>query len=192
MNSSTTSVFSGKQSNITLVMARWLLILLILFSAAFVIKTGIALWQQGKVDKFIADPAAAETVPDDPRAHFVQASRLIGEDKINEALDELTLVPGDADAELLPLTYYNRGNISLREALAMTESDARQIPLIELAKQDYRSALAVDPTFWDARYNLEVALRIVPEDPAIDPDFDKKIIDSERSIESKAFKVDLP
>jgi len=45
---------------------------------------------------------------------------------------------------------------------------------------------------WDARYNLEIALRIVPEDPANSDDFEKNVISSQRSIESKAFKVDLP
>jgi mxaK protein len=92
----------------------------------------------------------------------------------------------------MTLAYYNRGNINLRTALEMTQADARQLPLIELAKQDFRSALAINPDMWDARYNLEVALRAVPEDPDVNPDFEKNIISSQRSIESKAFKVDLP
>ena len=66
------------------------------------------------------------------------------------------------------------------------------IPLVELAKQDYRSALKQQPEFWDARFNLEVALRLVPEDPEVNGNFKKQEIYSERSIETKAFKVDLP
>ena len=74
----------------------------------------------------------------------------------------------------------------------MTASDGRQIPLVELAKQDYRSALLLRPDMWDARYNLEIALRVVSEDPANNDDFEKNVISSRRSIESKGFKVDLP
>jgi mxaK protein len=90
------------------------------------------------------------------------------------------------------LAYFNRGNINLREALKLSSSDGRQIPLVELAKQDYRSALALDSSMWNARYNLEVALRVVPEDPDSNDEFEKNVISSQRSIESKAFKVDLP
>ncbi|MDO9238621.1 MAG: MxaK protein, partial [Methylicorpusculum sp.] len=36
-------------------------------------------------------------------------------------------------------------------------------PLAALAKQAYRQALALDSQFWDAKYNLEVAMRIAPE-----------------------------
>ncbi|MTI62300.1 MxaK protein [Methylophaga sp.] len=178
--------------NKTLVLARWLLILLIIGSALLAVITAGRLWQAQQVNAYISDPEAFETIPDDPRARFAHANMLERKQKTNEALEQLTQVLGEADAGLLPLAYFNRGNINLREALKLTSSDGRQIPLIELAKQDYRSALALDPQMWNARYNLEIALRVVPEDPANTEDFEKNVISSQRSIESKAFKVDLP
>lgn len=178
--------------NKLLVLARWLLILLIIGSAAFAVGTGIKLWQTQQVNAYIADPEAFDSVPDDPRARFAYANMLERQQKHNEAMEQLTRVLGEADTSLLPMVYFNRGNINLREALKMTESDGRQIPLVELAKQDYRSALVLAPKMWDARYNLEVALRVVPEDPNNNSDFEKNVISSQRSIESKAFKVDLP
>lgn len=178
--------------NKILIIARWMLMLLITGSALLAIWSGIQLWQQAQIRAYINDPAAYDTVPEHPRAHFAKAAQLVHEQKNALALEQLTLVLGSHDPDLMPITYFNRGNINLREALSMTASDARQIPLIELAKQDFRSALALAPDMWDARYNLELALRVVPEDPDINPDFDKNIISSQRSIESKAFKVDLP
>jgi mxaK protein len=178
--------------NKTLVLARWLLILLIIGSALLAVVTAARLWQAQQVNAYISEPEVFDTVPDDPRAHFAYANMLERQQKHNEALEQLTRVLGEADAELLPLAYFNRGNINLREALSLTSSDGRQIPMIELAKQDYRSALALDPKMWHARYNLEIALRVVPEDPANTEDFEKNVISSQRSIESKAFKVDLP
>jgi mxaK protein len=35
--------------------------------------------------------------------------------------------------------------------------------MIEFAKQSYRNLLRDDPAAWDARYNLEYALRLAPE-----------------------------
>jgi len=175
-----------------LIAARWLLMTLMVASAVAAGLSALALWQEKQVNQYIADPEAHETVPDDPRAQFAYAAMLQRQQNNNEALAELTEVLGKADASLLPLAYYNRANINLREALTMTGSDGRQIPLVELAKQDYRSALALDPQLWNARYNLEVALRMVPEDPANAEDFEKNVISGQRSIESKAFKVDLP
>ncbi|MCX4190922.1 MxaK protein [Methylophaga sp. OBS1] len=178
--------------NKILLVARWLLIMLIIGSAALAVMTGFRLWQAQQINAYISEPESFDVVPDDPRAHFAHANMLERQQEHDQALEALTRVLGEADADLLPLAYYNRGNINLREALKLTSSDGRQIPLVELAKQDYRSALALDPLMWSARYNLEVALRVVPEDPANNEDFEKNVISSQRSIESKAFKVDLP
>ena len=175
-----------------LVIARWALTFLIVASAAVALWTAFNLWQQKQINAYIAEPEAFDTVPDDPRAKFAYAGMLQRQEKTDAALGQLTEVLGQADEALLPLAYFNRANINLREALSLTSSDGRQIPLVELAKQDYRSALALKPAMWNARYNLEVALRVVPEDPENDEDFEKNVISSQRSIESKAFKVDLP
>ena len=175
-----------------LIAARWALTFLIAASAAVAVWTAVNLWQQSKINAYIGEPEAFETVPDDPRAKFAYAGMLQRQEKSDAALAQLTEVLGQADDALLPLAYFNRANINLREALSLTDSDGRQIPLVELAKQDYRSALALKPDMWNARYNLEIALRVVPEDPENDDDFEKNVISSQRSIESKAFKVDLP
>jgi mxaK protein len=175
-----------------LIITRWLLLALIVASAVYSVVTAVRLWHLNQVNAYINNPEAADEVPDDARARLAHAGLLERQEEHDLALEELTQVLGEANAQLLPSVYYNRGNINLREALKMTGSDGRQIPLVELAKQDYRSALALEPQMWNARYNLEVALRIVPEDPANNEDFEKNVISSQRSIESKAFKVDLP
>ncbi len=178
--------------NKLLVTAHWALLLIITLSVIWLLGSGYQLWQQAQINNFIADPAAYEVIPDDPRGHFAKARHLEMQEEHDLALEQLTLVLGYAGSPLMADAYFNRGNINLRKALTMTKSDARHIPLIELAKQDFRSALLQQPEMWDARYNLEVSLRVVSEDPDIDGDFDKNIISSQRSIESKAFKVDLP
>ena len=72
---------------------------------------------------------------------------------------------------------YNLGNMVLRQGLGLgahgrgdttpTPSRSEGGPLIELAKQRYRDLLRADPSDWDARYNLERALRAAPEEEAL-------------------------
>jgi mxaK protein len=67
---------------------------------------------------------------------------------------------------------YNLGTMYLRQAVrlqptgggAAPAASAEAGPLIELAKQRYRDLLRAAPDDWDARYNLERALRLAPEE----------------------------
>ncbi len=55
--------------------------------------------------------------------------------------------------------------------LAIAGGDAaRGLPMVELAKQRYRDLLRDTPGDWDARYNLERALRLAPEENPLDAD----------------------
>jgi len=56
---------------------------------------------------------------------------------------------------------FNLGNMYLRQGMAQ---DAGALPLFELGKQRLRDLLRAAPGDWDARYNLERALRLAPED----------------------------
>ncbi len=49
--------------------------------------------------------------------------------------------------------------MELAESMQINEATA----LASLAKQAYRQALALDSQYWDAKYNLEVAMRLLPE-----------------------------
>ena len=77
--------------------------------------------------------------------------------------------PGALDA-VGRQAQFNLGNMYLRQALAASPGSAtgapsaESAPLIELAKQRYRDLLRADPGDWDARYNLERALRLAPEE----------------------------
>ena len=176
----------------TLKLLRWVLLSIFVISIVVMLLSSWQLWQQQRVEAFVTAPEQYEMIPDHPRAHFAQGRYLVEQNENDAALEQYTLVLGSQQTEWLPAAYFNRGNINLREAMAMDGNDPQMIPLVELAKQDYRSALKQQPEFWDARFNLEVALRLVPEDPEVNGNFKKQEIYSERSIETKAFKVDLP
>ena len=57
------------------------------------------------------------------------------------------------------------GNTYLQQAsLIDLDSDADlALPLIELAKISYREVLSINSQHWDAKYNLERALQLLPD-----------------------------
>ncbi len=71
------------------------------------------------------------------------------------------------DARALSAFYYNIGNHHLREAydrIAQGKLDDA-IPVVTQAKQSYRRALQLRPDFWNAKFNLDVAMRLVRDLP---------------------------
>lgn len=94
------------------------------------------------------------------RAYYLQQHK-----RYDEALATLNQIMEAGDLSLQTKARYNLGNIYLQQAVVYVENQelSRAIPLVELAKQSYRQALTLDSQYWDAKYNLEVAMRLLPE-----------------------------
>lgn len=102
------------------------------------------------------------------------------------------------DKELRKHALFNAGNTYLQQALTLDakrdeKRDAEQIfPLVELAKVSYRRVLRMDNEYWGAKYNLERALKLLPD--AVDTK-DVKVVGFVRlvkSINSAANEDELP
>jgi mxaK protein len=100
-----------------------------------------------------------------------------------EALDRV------GDSRLRARGHYLLANGLLRQAL--DQLDASQIevatPLINLAKREYRRALALAPDDWDAKFNFDVAARLVRDFP----EYQKKSGD-ELTTDPKKLWTDVP
>jgi len=100
-----------------------------------------------------------------PEVRLARAVYLRQKLRYDEALATLSLIIEQGGSRLQAQTRYNLGNVYLAQAVA--EAEAMKInealPMAGLAKQAYRDALALDSQFWDAKYNLEVAMRLLPE-----------------------------
>ena len=132
-----------------------------LFTAAVLVSGALALanawqWQQAlRVNQSVADAALTPPAPD--AAGEAQLARAI-------ALAAYQGVVNGPRDDLARAARYNLGNLYLREALKDGAAQAfKSVPLIELAKQNYRAALRADPGDWDSRYNLQHALQLSPE-----------------------------
>jgi mxaK protein len=124
-------------------------------------------WRLDHADRVNEAIASASTTGLDaavPEARFAHANALSKAGNFEEAAKTYkVLIQGDrADLKLAAL--FNLGNLHMREALKNGADDAvNSLPLIELAKQNYRDLLRDNPSDWDARYNLERALWLAPE-----------------------------
>ncbi len=109
-----------------------------------------------------------DVAPDLPEAQLMRALAMAGEDRFEDALAELKPLTRTDDPTLRSTALYDLGNLHLREGLrrhATTPEEA--LPYIELAKQYYRDVLRQRPGDWDARYNLERALWLAPEEEQV-------------------------
>ncbi|MCX7092549.1 MAG: MxaK protein [Methylobacter sp.] len=111
------------------------------------------------------DVAVNKVIGGEPELrHFKQKHRY------DEALSTLSLVMDKGDQKFQAKARYNLGNLYLEQAIQQVKDTHinEALPLLGLAKQSYRQSLALDSGNWDAKYNLEVAMRLLPEMDRVD------------------------
>jgi mxaK protein len=107
------------------------------------------------------DATTDSTLPEARFTHAVRSARAGEYDQAASAYKELAR---SERADLRRAALLNLGNLHLREAVKHgTDAASQWLPMIELAKQSYRTLLRENPQDWSARYNLEHALRLAPE-----------------------------
>jgi len=85
--------------------------------------------------------------------------------RVEDAKELLGWLDGQGDAQDRTRANHNLGNLYLRMALGKIESGQLEqaVPLLALSKEAYRRALQWEPAFWDAKFNFEIAMRLLPE-----------------------------
>jgi mxaK protein len=117
------------------------------------------------------------------RAHF-----LLVRDRIDEAQALSGRIVERGGPSVAARFFYDLGNARSRRAVGAVESSQidKAIPEVRLAKEAYRSALRADPELWDARYNLDVAMRLVRDFPELEAG------EQETKAQPKKLWTDLP
>lgn len=100
-----------------------------------------------------------------PEVQLARASYLKNKHRYDEAQATLSPLIDQGIKKIRTVARYNLGNTYLEQAIELAESMQinEATSLAGLAKQAYRQALALDSQNWDAKYNLEVAMRLLPE-----------------------------
>lgn len=111
------------------------------------------------------DPTLERGGDASPEVRLGQALQLARAGREQDAQDLLDYLASHGGSEVRRLAFYNLGNLRLRQALAKLETGSAEhaVPLVDMAKGSYRQALALGPEFWDGKYNLELAMRLLPE-----------------------------
>ncbi len=107
--------------------------------------------------------------PDDAHRQFAKAYDLQQQRDFKATVKAYAAIHARSHSQLQMDIKFNLANLYLRKASQLRETGANDLamPLIELAKQNYKDILRIDNGHWGAKYNLELALVLAPEtDPA--------------------------
>jgi len=145
-------------------------------------------WRLERVERQVAAARSDLAAASSPSPEFALARAQVvvrqgGARSGDIALDLYRQVEAEGSPALRRIARYDTANLYMRQAqeeLARGEP-GRAVPLIELAKGIYRGLLKDDASEWDLRYNLERAVRLLPED---DPDASELIQAAPENMES--------
>lgn len=98
---------------------------------------------------------------------FARAHYLLARGRLDDArapTERLALGPARRFAFA---ALYDKGNAHLRRALEIVDAHRYDdtIAQVNLAKEHYLRALRIDPDHWDAKINLDIAMRLVRDFP---------------------------
>ena len=170
---------------------RWAALLLF----ALIVFDGYGLWQAEQVNAAISDGSIFTSKAALPaEAVFAQAYLHAQKGSHDNAIALYKRVESSS-ATLRLAAKYNRGNRYLMQAMELDDQAAKQLglPLVEMAKDTYRAVLRAEPSAWDAKYNLERALRLVPDPDDSDDEDLPPPQQSERALTTmRGFTLGLP
>ena len=142
----------------------WMLLLLLLSLAGLVISS-ISLYQAYAYNQALQ--AGESSKGDSARALFAQAWQLAEHGQTEKALALYVEVAAKGSDALRKAALFNSGNLYLTQSVDILEGEGyvawdKVGPLMSLCKENYSKALLIDPDWIDAKYNLELALRLSP------------------------------
>jgi len=131
-------------------------------SARDAVERGNAHYQAGEFEAAKLDyDLAAQEMPESPVVHFNLGDVAFKLENDVQAQHSYIAALKSEDPHLISRAHYNLGNVMYQRALYGMRSFRDVIGPLRTAMSHYREALDLDPDFEDARYNLELAHRLV-------------------------------
>lgn len=164
-----------------------------LVCAALAAQQGWHLYHSERVNSAIVSARLSDYDASVPQARFARAVSLARAGESDAAIKAYKSLIGEQRHDLRERALYNLGNLYMRNALANIADVSQSLPLVELAKRSYRDLLRQEPADWDARYNLELALRLAPE---VEHEYAEEEVDPTEREQStstlQGVRIDLP
>ena len=164
-------------------------ILLLAAAAAF----ALSAWRDARTNAAIAELEAGRDIAVPPDAAdpllVARIKFLAFRDRLGETEPLLETLDSRRSADASARARYVVANARIREAFRLIERSEldKAGPQVTLARQEYRRALQARPDFWDAKFNFDVASRLIRDFP----EFDRKSGD-ELKAEPKQIWTDIP
>jgi mxaK protein len=103
----------------------------------------------------------------DANALLLNATLYAERGQSDKALSAYAQLAAQGDEAFSKVAYFNSGNLYLMQAIQLLEQETLMGwdgagPLLALAKTSYQRALNIDPSWSEAKYNFELALRLSP------------------------------
>lgn len=157
-----------------------LLVLAIVVSAALAVAAGWTWFKAARANASIQSLLNGENVEIDatrasPKLAFARAYYLLKRDRVDEAQAVIDQANWRADPATRVDMLYDMANTRLRASFDAIEQGKfdKATALIGLAKDEYTAALRVDPEAWAAKFNLDVAARLLRDLPLGQPPEDE-------------------
>ena len=154
---------------------RSLALVVALAGAALVTIFDAYLWLDARAaNKTIRDLTAGRDLPVDstaaPEVLLARITSLAKRDDTDTPRLLIDSLEQHGEAELAARARYNLANALLRKAfMALEKGDLEAAgPLVNLSRREYRRSLSLRPDFWDAKFNFDVASRLLREYPELD------------------------
>jgi mxaK protein len=159
----------------------------VLISAAFVFST----WRSNRIiDALEAGRDVAVGPSARPEVKFARVHFLLQRQRIEEAQALAASLDVSDDEPLFASVQYDLANAHLRAALAFIEQNRidAAVAHVRLAKDGYRTVLRQDSRHWRAKYNLDVAMRLVRDFPQME----RSVLEEPAKEKAKPLWTDLP
>jgi hypothetical protein len=124
-----------------------------------------------------------------PAVLLARIKFLLDHDRVDEIQPYVEALDRRGDDHQRAIAHYDFANGRLRQGFDLiTESKLEKAgPHVTLARQEYRRALTLAPNDWDAKFNLDVASRLIRDFPA----FERTIGDTLK-VDRKKIWTDVP
>ena len=133
------------------------------------------LWlNAGASNKTIEDLTMGRDLPvdstDTPEVLLARITSLAKRDDTDTPRLLIDSLEQHGQTELAARARYNLANALLRKGfMALEKGDLEAAgPLVNLSRREYRRSLTLRPDFWDAKFNFDVASRLLREYPQLD------------------------
>ena len=145
------------------------LLLPLLFAAILgLIHEGWEIHRISQINRAIKEPESIRIDADSPpEIRFAKAWQLGQRGEIQEALRLYSQIEHEVDSKQIEKIKFNMGTLYLKQAASYWNSQgvwaySEVLTWAALAQNALHEVLVLNPYNWDARYNLEYALRIEP------------------------------